>query len=49
MSKVIKIGISSSKGSKIKTVSYINAIAGKGLENDRFYKEEYRYHLKIKN
>tara|TARA_B100000686_G_scaffold126190_1_gene133596 strand:- start:272 stop:712 length:441 start_codon:yes stop_codon:yes gene_type:complete len=39
MSKVIKIGISSSKGSKIKTVSYINAIAGKGLENDRFYKE----------
>ena len=40
MSKVIKIGISTSKGSVIKSINSINAIAGKGLENDRFFKEE---------
>ena len=38
MAKVTKIGISPVAGKKVIKVKSANAIAGKGLENDRFYK-----------
>lgn len=38
MSKVIKIGISKSVKKKILEVNEVEAIAGKGLINDRYYK-----------
>tara|TARA_B100000029_G_C16971794_1_gene740289 strand:+ start:143 stop:583 length:441 start_codon:yes stop_codon:yes gene_type:complete len=38
MSKVHKIGISKLKGKEIEDVIEVKAIAGKGLENDRFCK-----------
>ena len=39
MSKVIKIGICKNKGDKIVNVNTVKAIRGKGLVNDRKFKE----------
>ena len=40
MSKVLKIGISNNSGSKIQSFNSIKAIKGRGLENDRHFKED---------
>ena len=40
MSKVIKIGISLVAGDKITEVDSVEAVAGKGLKSDRFYKND---------
>ena len=40
MSKVFEIGISDNRKNKIKKVQFVSAVAGKGLLNDRFYKNE---------
>jgi len=37
--KVVKIGISKNKGAKIVSLNDVEAIKGKGLVNDRHYKE----------
>jgi len=39
MGKVVEIGISSSKGDKIQNISKVEAIKGKGLVNDRKYRD----------
>ena len=39
MGKVVEIGIADTKGNKIKRVNYIEALKGKGLKNDRKFKE----------
>ena len=39
MGKVLEIGICKSKGSKIVSVNEVEAIVGKGLTNDRKFKE----------
>jgi len=39
MSKVLKIGISKNFGDKMQTVDNAEAIAGKGLVNDRHFKQ----------
>ncbi len=39
MSKVFEIAITNSPGDKINKINSIKAIAGKGLLNDRFYKD----------
>jgi len=39
MGKVVQIGIGSSKGSKIQNVDKVEALKGKGLVNDRKFKE----------
>jgi len=39
MGKVIEIGISKNKGNKIENVNQIEAVKGKGLLNDRKFKE----------
>ena len=39
MGKVLEIGISNNKGSKIVEVSEVEAIKGKGLSNDRNFRE----------
>ena len=39
MGKVLEIGICKSKGSKIVSVKEVEAIKGKGLTNDRKFKE----------
>ena len=40
MSKVIKIGICKNKGDKIVNVNTVKAVQGKGLVNDRKFKED---------
>ena len=40
MSKVIKIGICKNKGDKIINVNTVKAVQGKGLVNDRKFKED---------
>ena len=40
MSKVIEIAISESSGKVMKNVDSIESIAGKGLLNDRYFKED---------
>ena len=39
MSKVVKIAITNNPSQKINCVDSVNVIAGKGLENDRFFKD----------
>ena len=39
MGKVVKIGITSIKGSKIQNVNKVEAFRGKGLQNDRKFSE----------
>ena len=39
MGKVVEIGIANSKGSKIKNVNKVEALKGKGLQNDRKFTE----------
>jgi len=39
MGKVVEIGIANSKGSKIKNVNKVEALKGKGLLNDRKFRE----------
>ena len=39
MGKVLKIGIVKNKGENVKSVNQIEAIKGKGLNNDRHFKE----------
>ena len=39
MAKVFEIGITHHSGNKIIKIDSVNAIAGKGLVNDRFFKE----------
>jgi len=39
MGKVVEIGITDTKGSRIKKVSEVNAFKGKGLLNDRKYRQ----------
>jgi len=39
MGKVLEIGISENSGGKINSIPYVEAIAGKGLINDRHHKE----------
>ena len=39
MGKVLEIGISENSGGKINGIPYVEAIAGKGLINDRHHKE----------
>ena len=39
MGKEVEIGIADTKGNKIKRVNYIEALKGKGLKNDRKFKE----------
>ena len=40
MGKVVEIGITNTKGSRIKKVSEVDAFKGKGLLNDRKFKED---------
>ena len=40
MGKVIEIGISHEKGSKIENINSVKAVKGKGLFNDRKFKED---------
>lgn len=40
MSKVLHIGISSVSGTKIKSLNTVKAVKGKGLLNDRHYKDD---------
>jgi len=40
MGKVFEIGIAETSGKKIIKIDSVNAVAGKGLVNDRFYKED---------
>ena len=40
MSSVVEIGITSNKGDKILNVNKVQAIRGKGLLNDRMFKDE---------
>ena len=40
MAKVIKIGISKIRGDKITELKSVEVISGKGLVNDRYFKEE---------
>ena len=55
MSVVYKIGITKNSSEKITSVNSINAIAGKGIINDRFFLEQNkkryqnRYFALIKN
>ena len=39
MGKVVEIGITDSKGSQIKNVNKVEALKGKGLVNDRKFRE----------
>ena len=39
MSNVVKIAISMNRNEKINCIDSVNAYAGKGLENDRFFKD----------
>ena len=39
MSQVIQIGIHESKGDEVKTIDTVEAIKGKGLVNNRHFKE----------
>ena len=39
MGKVIKIGIADTKGNKMLNVDSVQAIKGKGLQNDRMFRE----------
>ena len=39
MGKVVEIGIANSKGSKIKNVNKVEALEGKGLQNDRKFSD----------
>ena len=54
MSKVIEIAISESSGKVMKNVDSIESIAGKGLLNDRYFKEDNKKksqitHIEIEN
>ena len=40
MGKVLEIGISENSGGKINSIPYVEAIAGKGLINDRYHKKD---------
>jgi len=47
MGKVIKIGITDKKGSQIQNVKFIEAFEGKGLKNDRKFKENNQKTMQI--
>ena len=47
MGKVVEIGITDSKGNQIKNVNKVEALKGKGLVNDRKFRENNLKHCQI--
>ena len=47
MGKVVEIGITNIKGNKIQKVNNVDAIKGKGLQNDRKFSENNQKHRQV--